>query len=257
MLGVESFHFDMAIEVGIESEAASMTLPITFVGDFQSPDRIRGQILVQLGFFNIESEIVGIGETTYTRDPDTGLWDVSTDGSALFASPEDFVGVDSELLKDLRLIGKADLDGEEVHVISGVALPGALSEGQDETDVTYWIGVRDGLLRQIVAEGDVSLDGTGGGLLGSAGGTAAVSITLRLAEFGAKLSIEPPEITPIPISTATPEPTATPLPTATPTPTTEPTATPTPTATAIPTAIPTATATATETPVPSASSSGY
>ena len=179
MLDLDSFHFDMAIEIGLETPGASIVLPVTFAGDFQSPDRIRGEITVQLGFFNIESEIVGIGETVYVKDSDTGLWDVSTDGSALLARPEEFVGVESDLLRDLELIRIEEMDGTDVYVIAGTALPGALSEGQDETDVTYWIGVRDGLLRQIVAGGDVDLEETGGGLLGgAAAGKAAVSITL-------------------------------------------------------------------------------
>ena len=199
MLEVDSFHFEMAIDIGIETEGISMTLPVTMTGNFLAPDRISGVFGINLGFFAIESEIIGIGDTLYTKDPETGEWDVSTGQDALFASPEEFVGVDTEGLSNLVLIGEDVLDGSTVYVVEGTAAPGTLNEAQGETEVTYWVGVDDLLLRQIVAVGSVDSSEAGDSLLGDFGtGTSTASITLKLSDFGAEFSIEAPELTPTP-----------------------------------------------------------
>ena len=63
--------------------------------------------------------------------------------------------------------------------------------------MTYWIGVDDGLMRQVVTEGDLEAGEEAAGVFGELGeGTGTISVTLKLSDFGKPVSIEPPEIAP-------------------------------------------------------------
>mgnify|MGYP001087282698 CR=1 FL=1 len=194
MQAVDSFHFEMTIVVGFESEGASIELPIIFAGDFKRPNSIQGSIAINLGFFNVETEIVGIGDEVYIRDLVTGEWDVSTGQDALPASPEDLAGIETDSLGDVSLLGTEVLDGVEVFVITGLAEAGSVVEGQGETVMTYWVGKDDSLLRKITAVGDADLSAGGGNLLGGLpGGDASVDITVELSAFDEAVTIARPD----------------------------------------------------------------
>ena len=207
---VETLHFDMYIQMKVVVQGMDLDVPISFVGDFQAPDLTRGMISISMGFFVIEFEVISIGDTTFSKDPETGEWVVTVGEDPFFTDPGAFVGVDASEMEDLAYVGTDTLDGVEVYRLKGAAPPGMFSETGGRAEVTYWIGVDDNLLRQVIAEGDVELDEESEGLFEElGGGTASISVTLRLSEFGKSVSIEAPDIEPTPTPMPTQTPTAT------------------------------------------------
>ena len=72
-----TFRFDLDATVRSSSEGLDIQIPISFVGDVQAPDRVRGELVVDLGPFVLEIETVMIGDTTYTTDLQTGQWEIT------------------------------------------------------------------------------------------------------------------------------------------------------------------------------------
>ena len=72
-----------------------------------------------------------------------------------------------------------------------------LEDIDTELDMTFWVGVDDGLLRRIMANGRiVAPDGaqSGGGLFGDfGGGDTDIEILIEYSDFNAPFQIEPPE----------------------------------------------------------------
>ena len=194
---VETFHFDMALLMSVESEGITLDLPMSYTGDFQAPDRSQGSISISLGFLTIEFQTIKIGDTLYETDPDTGKWGIGTEEDALFGDSADLATIDLSGLEDLALVGEDTLDGTRVYQITGTARAQAQGEQGVETAITHWVGVEDGLLRQVVTEGTIDPRDGPVGPFGPAGeGTATISITLKLSEFGKPVSIEAPELAP-------------------------------------------------------------
>ncbi len=193
---VESFHFDMDVLIKVSSEGTTPDLPISYTGDFQAPDCSKGSISVSLGFFTVEFQTITIGDTQYQTDPQTGEWEVSTDQDALFGDPGNLATVDISQLEDLTLAGLETLEREPVYRITWRARTGTADETAVETRVTHWVGVDDGLLRQVVTEGDVDVGAGVAGSLTAGEGTATTSITLKFSEFGKPVFIEPPALGP-------------------------------------------------------------
>ena len=197
MQALESFHFDMDIDIKVSAQGVTLEVPMTFVGDFKAPDRIKGTTSVAVAFFTIETEMISIGDTSYTRDFETGKWEVTTGEEAFFTGPGEFIAVGATSLKDIDLVGVETLDGVEVYHLDAVALPGTFGGGGGDYTVSYWIGVEDGRLRQVVTEGQLELGEGGDPLLeGLGAGSGTVSITLKFSEFGKDVTIEPPDLEP-------------------------------------------------------------
>ena len=87
---VDSFHFDMDMQMRVGDQGATLEVPISFVGDYQAPDRSEGTLSVRFLLFDIESRFVSIGDTTYVTDPDTGEWDISSGPASPFGGPDEF-----------------------------------------------------------------------------------------------------------------------------------------------------------------------
>ena len=68
-----SFHFDMNAELSVDAQGTSLDIPLTISGDFLAPDRFQGTMELKIFFFTIETEIITIGDTTWTKDPETGV----------------------------------------------------------------------------------------------------------------------------------------------------------------------------------------
>ena len=74
MLAVGSYHFELELVASLGGEGFSIDVPMNVTGDFQSPDRIQGDLSVSLGFISIESQIIAIGDSIYMTDVETGEW---------------------------------------------------------------------------------------------------------------------------------------------------------------------------------------
>ena len=111
MQDAESLHFDIDVQVKLVVQGQPLDVPLRFVGDFQAPDRSQGTLSLAIPFFSIEIEVISIGSTTYTKDPETGEGVVTLDEAPFFEGPVEFIGVEElDKLLGLTLVGEETLD---------------------------------------------------------------------------------------------------------------------------------------------------
>ncbi len=197
-----SFHFDMSAELSVDAEGTSLDIPLTLSGDFLAPDRFQGTMELKIFFFTIETEIVTIGDTTWTKDPETGEWSVSTGGDPTEVIPSDpgaFTELDIQLIKGLTSLGEVELNGAPATHLRGTAPEGSFGQDTGEFEVDFWIDSGTGLLVQLVASGELTVeagDDPGGqseGIFGAAAGqTGRLSLAVGFSDFGKPVTIEPP-----------------------------------------------------------------
>ena len=194
MQDAESLHFDIDVQVKLVVQGQPLDVPLTFVGDFQAPDRSKGTLSLAIPFFSIEIEVISIGSTTYTKDPQTGEWVVALDETPFFEGPVEFIGVEElDKLLGLTLVGEETLDGVTVYHIMGNLAAETPGKTGVEAEIEFWVGVEDSLVRQVVSTGAFELgDETFFEGLGVSTGDA--SLTLKFSEFGKSLSIEAPAL---------------------------------------------------------------
>ena len=149
--------------------------------------------------FQIESLFINIGDNGYTTDPDTGQWMVGRDQALEFLDPAALVSPDflagGGSLANLILVGEDTLaDIPPVYQLSGRLSD---DDGAGALELTYWIGVDDGLIYRVALAGQFDLDQELGDALplGDIGaGDAAFEAVLTLSDFGKPVNIEAPDI---------------------------------------------------------------
>ncbi len=176
------------------------------VGDFQAPDSL--QIKETMSFEGdsvdegIESELIILGDTLYKTNPDSGQWekfDMSDSEFELASFFTRLIGTNPANIKNLVLVGEETLEGEPVYHIEGAIpvqylvafefyiryVPG-IEVPEDDPQVSYWIGKTDGILRQAVVEGELSMFEM----------PIALSQATMFSEFGKDMLIEEPDVSP-------------------------------------------------------------
>lgn len=201
-----ALHFEMDIKASVQTIGGRAEVPIELEGDFQPPDRIEGTMRISLGFFAVQSQVINIGDTTYIKDESTGEWHASTASSPVLVGPGAFLAPDPKTLVFLEVLGVVAVDGVEAYHLKAIAPSGSLDESVGQMDLEYWVGVDDGNLIQVVASGSVDLRLDSGSLSRmSTTGSADVTATIKLSEFGKSVSILPPEnVAPTPDPNAEP-----------------------------------------------------
>ncbi len=189
------FAFEVDVTVNIDGSEVLLT----YVGE---------------GLFNYSSATVTVAapaETVETKVivADKGyVFDASTTGWAdldhappflAFANPSVLFGfnpdqlADSEAYGQLSLMGTAVLDGVETHVIS-VKLDVDRTHADGPLAVVYWIGVVDGLLRKVEAEGNFNLAGLSGLVDGIEAKTGPARLTVKFFDHGRGVDIVTPRL---------------------------------------------------------------
>lgn len=205
---LDSFHLFMEMVISAAQGGTSIEFPITLQADIQKPLNSAGSINIDIGFFSIEIKFVTVDGEFYMTDPETGEWVLGANASEFlplnpsdFADAEYFVG--PELLAEsdkLTLEGTEEIDGIEAYRITASADGDsvAMFEGIGELDMTFWIGVEDGLLHRIMANGKLAVPDTGTAQSGSlfeslGGGDMGFEILIEYSDFNVPVQIEPPE----------------------------------------------------------------
>ena len=199
MQAVDSFHFEIDATATIDADGGSLEIPIVLEGDFDGPDSLRGSVTVTVIFFTIETEFVTIGDTVYVTDPETGEWKVTVGDPGFFALPGEFAGSDAtelaEELLDIALVALMPVDGVETYFLQGTVPSELLGQPGDVASIAYWIGVDDGLPRQIEAEFALDLAAEAADIFGDFGeGAAALRLTVKFTDFGKPVSITAPDV---------------------------------------------------------------
>ena len=199
MRAVDSLHFQVEIEIAVKSADASMTIPVSFEGDYQAPDRARGALKMSLGFFEVESETITIGNDAYFTNPETGLWEAGSLEDVPLVQPTDLLEVGSVPVKGLALAGRETIGGAPVYRLTGtIPAESVLGEGDTAGDlqIEYWITEEDSLIRRVALEGDL---GAGDDVMFFGGSSPSPSsttlkMTMTLSDFGSPVQIEAPQI---------------------------------------------------------------
>lgn len=192
MAAAQSYHFELEMLFDIAAPGMSMAFPAIFSGDFQAPDRMQASLSMNILGSVIETQVVVIGDASYSTDPETGEW--LPKSSSLFpVEPLDFVGsYDTELL-NAELVGIEEIDGVQAYHLTGTVDAKELGEDfsavQADVQMEYWIGVDDFLVRRItmvvfmVAEVEAGY-GEDAEML--------INVDMMLSDFGKEVIIEPP-----------------------------------------------------------------
>ena len=207
--GLDSFRLFTELVISAAQGGTSIEFPITLEAVFQKPLDSRGSVKIDFGFFSIEMKFISVDGEFYMTDPETGEWVLGASADEVLPlNPSDFSDAENlvgpELLSgeaELTLEGEEDIDGVSAYRIAASADSAAIAmlEGIDgELDMTFWIGVEDGVLRRIQASGQLGIPDTGGsqsgGLFeGFGGGDTNLEILIEYSDFNVPVQIEAPE----------------------------------------------------------------
>lgn len=195
MSHVESFAFEVTGHLLVDSTDSEIQIPITYSGVSASPDRSEGSLVLNVFFFSLQIDLIIIGDTVWTTNPQTEVWDEAPPGSIALPNPALLMGGNTPALSEPAIVGPEQIDGVETFHLTGTPQIEALSGLGDEiASADVWIGSEDWLVYRIDAGGEVDLDALGLPLA-SAGitGTANLVLEVRLSDFGTAVEIEPPE----------------------------------------------------------------
>ena len=189
----ESYHFLVEAMIEVEEEGTTLELPFTFEGNFQKPDRLRGEMTMSLGFISVETEVVLIGEDYYAKNPVSGEWEVNSavqdlfpQPIAMFATPDTL----APLAADPVLVGVENLDGMQAYRLrlTGDELDLGTSE---PITLDLWVDLDELKLRRIEAfVADVSSGATDGLLSGN----FTVEVNVVIGNYDAPVDIQPPHV---------------------------------------------------------------
>lgn len=142
-----------------------------------------------------------VADKSYVFDASASTWDeLERDPPFLaFASPSVLFGLRPDQLSDsaaygqLTLVGIETLDGVDTHVIS-VRLDVERTDAVNGVDAVYWVGVEDGQLRQVQAEGEFNLGGLSELVDGIRAQTGPATLTARFFDHGKQVGIVVPHL---------------------------------------------------------------
>lgn len=195
MSDVESFAFEVTGDLLVDSTDSEIRIPVTYSGVSAAPDRTQGSLVLNVFFFSLQIDLIIIGDSVWTTNPQTAVWEEARPGSIALPNPALLMGGDTPALADPVVVGSEVAGEVETLRLTGTPQIEALSGLGDEiASADVWIGAEDWLVYRIDAGGEIDLDALGLPLA-SAGitGTADLVLEIRLSDFGMAVEIEPPE----------------------------------------------------------------
>ena len=163
MASVETGSVRMEIESTLDGPIFFET-KIVVHGDFQAPDRSRFTTVATSGGSSLEYDSIVIGMEGYQENPFSGVWEASPDafiflGEASHLGKLD-LGLETEVVELITLVGVVDLDGVSVYYLSGALPADAAADLVGDSslenkaydapvETEMWIGVEDFLVRKL------------------------------------------------------------------------------------------------------------
>ena len=220
-----SMAFDARLQISVQSGGEELATTAEYAGALQIgsyfaqlPDYSRGELAIAMpGQPPVRRELITLFATRYQPAASAGQWQGRPTEGLPFPDPRFFIwgeAASAVPFRAMRSYGRETLQGVETQVIAGAAANIGLNglNGLAGTDaalppgaagaaeVIYWIGVNDGLLRQVELRGNLPLPpdspfhpGLGAGL--DNGGTAVLTgLTVRYSDFGREVNIAAPEL---------------------------------------------------------------
>ena len=191
LIAAGSLHFEMEMEATLPVQGIALKVPLVFIGDYLMPDSFAGAVALDLPFFRVSKQIVSVGDKIYMADVGGDEWEVVSSETPFFASPIPFLEVDSIDVNSAVVAGIETLGTQAYYRLDAAKATGSLASNIGDFELSYLIGVDDGLVAQIKAEGELDL-GDDPFIGGSFQGNIPISMTLTLSDFGQEVSIEAP-----------------------------------------------------------------
>lgn len=196
MAEVETFRFDLSGRLRFQSVDSETVVPVFMEGDAAAPDRASGAMTIGVLMFALRMDVIIIGESAWTTNPQTDTWQAVDARSLGIPNPAMLVSDGSLALDEPAIAGEEQIEGVRTTLVEGgLQLDEVTNVARSEATATLWIGADDYRIYKIGYEGIIDADALGLSL-DSMGltGDAAIIFDLRLSEFDAPISIEPPII---------------------------------------------------------------
>jgi hypothetical protein len=185
LAGLNSWHVELGMDVIGSFRSVAVEAPVSYSGDFNAPDRLEGTVSVQLMGLVLEKDTVFLANTRQEGD------DASVSVGSLF-SLLSFGRFEISDIQNMELVGEETLAGTQVYHLKGELAADKNPSGLAHQSYGFqgglrfdaWIGVADSLPRQVMADGQVTMEG-------AAEGTLQIGASVNLSEFGQAAAITP------------------------------------------------------------------
>ena len=200
MASVETGSVRMEVESTLDGPVFFET-KIVVHGDFQAPDRSRFTTVATSGGSSLEYDSVVIGMEGYQENPFSGVWEASPDAFILLGEASHLgkldLGLETEVVELITLVGVVDLDGASVYYLSGalpadaaadlVGDPSLENKAYDApVETEMWIGVEDSLVRKLGVRFKQTEPTSGTSLAGQT--------IMTFSDYGKAVDIQAPEV---------------------------------------------------------------
>jgi len=199
---VDSYHFDIKMQIIMTLTGMTLQVPITFEGDAQPPDRVKGTMTMSMMGQKIETTMILISPTIYTTDPDTGKWQVTTvEEAGLPLQIERMAGFEAKDMEDLTFVGEEKVGDRPAYHVTGRVTSLPFDIGEDlgigvgvNMRADYWIDKETSLALKGTVTGDMTMaaEATATAEMSA---TASLSMTILLSDYDKPVTIEAPEVT--------------------------------------------------------------
>ena len=190
-----TFALEIDIVLDVRTGGLAIEVPVKYAGDLHAIGYSSADLTITIPFQVIESKLITSSRTNYLFDPVANTWEKLPGDSPFFAGPSVFLGSDASETTDLELIRRETLDGMETHVVSAVRPSVEIGGATGDLEVLYWIGVEDGLLRKVEANGAVEFGEEGVPGLDFSIASANATLTARFFDYGKPVEITTPDLT--------------------------------------------------------------
>ena len=206
------FAFEMKGILNIQSsDGSKVEITVEYIGD-ALPDYNSARISLTGPSKGVEHDVIAlqnmgtlfgeIQKMSYVFDADTGRWIEKAELLPLSAltNPRILLGSNSYETADLaangdmQLTGKEVLDGVETNVIVGKLSGLDIAADGAELEVTYRVGVEDGLLRQITASGQFAPSIVRDLIDDTSADSVQANITVDFSDYGKSITYIAPHL---------------------------------------------------------------
>ena len=166
LAGLDSWHLEVDMPLTVKCRGLSIEAPIRYTGDFRGPNRMEGELSLQLLGLTVEKEMVFETQTMMVSQAAGGGRRV-TQRPASILYMMGVVGFHPGEMENVEVMGTEMLDGVEVYHLTGrvpveemeFAREGRELALEGELQFDLWIGVDDGLPRQGMTGGELDVTG--------------------------------------------------------------------------------------------------
>lgn len=190
--------FEISANIETLSDGRSHHTQVTYVGDYRVGGYSSADVAVITPEKAVESRTITILDqfmvTTHVLNASSETWDVFRGYSPHFIALDELFAPKLNDVTELVLASKEEVGGVETHVISGKLRDLEVAGAQGDFDVVFWIGVEDGLLREVSASGGLALDDDTDLIGGIEAETASVKLKAKLSDHGKHIDVVTPTI---------------------------------------------------------------